>query len=67
MGKKIGGVKILILIQFNLSTSVAQRRSDFHYLSCFPVTVTADFVIEVDELDDMLPSSSSSTSMTSMT
>ena len=34
----------------DLSPSVAQLSSDFHYFSCFPAT--ADIVIEVDELNE---------------
>ena len=43
---------------------MAQLSSNFYYFSCFPATT--DFVIDVDELDNILPSWSSSTS-TSMT
>ena len=39
------------MLQFNLSLSVAQPSSVFHYLSCFPVT--ADIVIEVIEVDEI--------------
>ena len=43
---------------------MAQLSSDFHYFSCF--SALADIVIDVDGLDNILPSWSSSTS-TSMT
>ena len=49
---------------FGLFPSVAQLSSDFHYFSCF--SALADIVIDVDGLDNILPSWSSSTS-TSMT
>ena len=49
---------------YSLSPSVAQLSSDFHYFSCFPATT--DIVIDVDELDNILPSWSSST-LTSLT
>ena len=46
-----------------LFPSVAQLSSDFQYFSCFPAT--ADIVIDVDGLDNILPSWSlwTSTSM----
>ena len=43
---------------------MAQLSWDFNYFYCFPAT--ADIVIDVDELDNILPSWSSST-LTSMT
>ena len=45
---------------FGLFPSVAQLSSDFHYFSCF--SALADIVIDVDGLDNILPSWSSSTS-----
>ena len=41
-----------LTIQFNLSVSVAQLNSTFHYLSCFPATaVIVIEVVEVEEID----------------